>query len=165
MGFLVVERAAHRLDCRFKAGAGAYHEADAEYEGRRVLLAKPQTYMNASGVAVRQIVRRYNVPLNQLLVILDDFQLPLGKIRLRPRGSDGGHNGLASVIYELHTEEIPRLRVGIGDDKRGDPVRFVLSPFGREEMREIPDIVDRAAEAAMLFVHDGIEAAMNQVNG
>jgi len=164
VGFLVVDRIAHLLKARFKPGKGRYHLAQCTYRERHVLLVKPQTYMNASGEAVSELVHRHQVPLEQLLIILDDFQLPLGKIRLRPRGSDGGHKGLASVIYHLRSEEIPRLRVGIGDDLRGDPVSFVLSKFTRDEMQQVPDMVDRAAQAALAFVVDGIEAAMNRFN-
>jgi PTH1 family peptidyl-tRNA hydrolase len=164
VGFLVVDRIAHLLKARFKPGKGRYQIADATCEGRHVLLVKPQTYMNASGEAVVELVHRYQVPLERLLIILDDFQLPLGRIRLRPRGSDGGHNGLASVIYQLRTEEFPRLRVGIGDDIGGDPVAFVLSEFSRDEMQQVPDIVDRAAQAALTFIAEGIDTAMNRFN-
>ena len=101
---------------RFKEGRGDYLVALGFFKNREIGLAKPLTYMNNSGEAVADIMKRFAVPLNQLLIVCDDFQLPLGTLRLRPGGSDGGHNGLASIIYQLQTDEFPRLRCGIGGE-------------------------------------------------
>lgn len=164
LGFMVVDKAAELLQTRFKSGRGEYLMARGRRTDKHVLLLKPLTYMNRSGVAVADAVRRFDILLPNLLVILDDINLPFGRLRLRKRGSDGGHNGLASVIYSLRSEDFPRLRIGVTNDTMRDTVRFVLSDFNRTEKKELPAIVDRAAEACMEFVEHGIEQAMNKYN-
>ncbi|MDI3341019.1 MAG: aminoacyl-tRNA hydrolase [Sphaerobacter sp.] len=130
----------------------------------RVVLLKPQTYMNLSGNAVAPTARWYRVPLDRILIIYDDLDLPFGRIRLRPGGSSAGHNGLASVLQMLGTERVPRLRVGIGRPANGNTVGYVLSRFRPEEERRLPDIIALAADAALAWYQDGIDAAMNMYN-
>ena len=130
-----------------------------------VLLAKPMTFMNLSGEAVGGLLRYYKIDLGDLLVIVDEAQLPLGKLRARARGSAGGHNGLKSIIAQLG-EEFARLRIGVG---RGDPQRdlgdHVLARFDSDEMAEVDRATTRSADAAELFVTSGIAAVMNAYNG
>ncbi len=134
-----------------------------EPQGRIVLL-KPETFMNLSGNAVAAAARWYRVPPERLLVIHDDLDLPFGQLRLRARGSSGGHNGLASVIARMGTGEIPRLRIGIGRPEHGNTIPYVLSRFSSEEERALPDVIKLAAEAARSWYRDGIDAAMNAFN-
>jgi PTH1 family peptidyl-tRNA hydrolase len=133
--------------------------------GQRVILARPQTYVNVSGEAVRALRRRHRLRPADILVIVDDLDLPLGRLRLRPGGSAGGHNGLRSIIEALGTTDVPRLRVGIGRPPAGvDPADHVLSRFTPEEEPVIEDALERAADAAATFVAEGIERAMNRFN-
>ncbi len=134
-----------------------------EPQGRIVLL-KPETFMNLSGNAVAAAARWYRVPPERLLVIHDDLDLPFGQLRLRARGSSGGHNGLTSVIARMGTGEIPRLRIGIGRPEHGNTIPYVLSRFSSEEERALPDVIKLAAEAARSWYRDGIDAAMNAFN-
>ena len=130
----------------------------------RIVLAKPLTFMNESGVAVSQIARWYKVPRDRLLVIYDELDLPFGTIRLRANGSAGGHNGVQSVIQHLHTQDFARLRIGIGRPRAGSTVPYVLAQFSSAEQKELPEIIDRAAAAALLWVREGITVAMNEYN-
>jgi len=132
-----------------------------------VLLAQPQTFMNNSGEAVSRLVAFYQIASpEQLLIIYDDINLQPGTIRIRRGGSDGGHRGMRSVIAYLGTEEIPRIRLGIGSPPPGvDAIDYVLSPFKASELRQAQELVERAAEAVEYYLEHGIEAAMNEFNG
>jgi len=168
VGFLVVDALRDTLHTEFEAGKGDYLLATAHFERTPITLVKPLTYMNNSGVAVADVVERYNVELRNLLVVCDDFNLPLGKLRLRPKGSDGGHNGLYSIIYQLRTEEFPRLRCGIGTGvthgKKFDATSFVLSVFDRDERPAVRKMVENARDAALCFSAEGITIAMDRWN-
>ena len=130
-----------------------------------VVLAKPRTFVNLSGQGVRYLRARFGATPADLVVIYDDMDLPLGRLRLRPRGSAGGHRGMASVIEALETEEFPRLRVGIGRPPPGvDPVQYVLEPFTPEEEQAVAEVAARAAEALEVLLVRGLEAAMNEFN-
>jgi PTH1 family peptidyl-tRNA hydrolase len=132
---------------------------------RRVLLARPFTYMNVSGEAVRDLRRRHRVRPEDILIIVDDIDLPLGRLRLRAAGSAGGHNGLKSVIEALGTTGFPRLRVGIGRPPLGtDPADFVLTRFTADEAPAVQVSIERAADAVELAVTEGLNAAMNRFN-
>jgi len=134
-------------------------------DGARVLLARPQTYVNVSGTAVADLRRRHRLPLENLLVAFDDLDLPVGQIRLRAKGGHGGHNGMRSIIEALGSEEFARLRVGIGRPPGGvDPADYVLSRFSKEEQARLDEAVERAADAVEAFVRRGIEAAMSASN-
>jgi PTH1 family peptidyl-tRNA hydrolase len=128
------------------------------------MLAKPQTFMNRSGAAVSELCGIFEIALSDLLVIVDDFNLPFGKLRLRSKGSDGGHNGLASIIDELGTSDFARLRVGIGKEFIDDTVDFVLSPFDKLERVDLKVILDQCVQACTSFVVEGINKAMNRYN-
>ncbi|MGC8874832.1 MAG: aminoacyl-tRNA hydrolase, partial [Chloroflexia bacterium] len=144
---LSVLAARHRLSFRQKHGQARL--AIGEIAGRRVVLARPYTYMNRSGTAVADLLKWLQLPLERLLVIHDDLDLPLGTIRLRPRGSAGGHRGMRSIIEALGTESFPRLRVGIGRpaNPAQDPIDYVLSPFTAEEEPVLAGVLERAADA------------------
>jgi len=134
-------------------------------DGARVLLARPQTYVNVSGTAVADLRRRHRLPLENLLVAFDDLDLPVGQIRLRAKGGHGGHNGMRSIIEALGSEEFARLRVGIARPPEGvDPADYVLSRFSKEEQAQLDEAVERAADAVEAFVRRGIEAAMSAFN-
>lgn len=163
-GFRVADKLSEILNSPFENGEGEYLAAKSAYSGKNVFVVKPLTFMNRSGLAVAEAIQRHNILLSNLLVISDDFNLPFGKLRIRRQGSDGGHNGLASVIYHLNTNLFPRLRIGIGKDIMDDVVTFVLSEFEEQEKQDLPAIVQRAAAASLEFVDHGITQAMNQYN-
>lgn len=139
---------------------------DVQFSGTRVFLAAPQTYMNLSGRAVRQIVTFYKLPLEDILVVCDDLNLPCGKLRLRRSGSAGGQKGLQNIIDQLGSQEIARLRIGIDRpaNDRIDPADYVLSRFFSEQREIIDAAIPAAADAVELWVTQGIDAAMNRVN-
>lgn len=131
---------------------------------QRIVIAKPQTFMNSSGDSVRQLVRWYKVDLAQLLVIYDELDLPFGTLRLRADGSAGGHNGVKSIIEQLGSQEFPRLRIGISRPPRGSTVPYVLSGFFEAERPQLPSILNRAVEAIDDWLDLGIDRAMNEHN-
>src|SRR5947209_2219953 len=131
--------------------------------GLPILLLKPETFMNLSGQAVRQVVDFYKLPATDLLVVCDDFALPLGKLRVRAKGTHGGHNGLRSIQEHLGMTEYPRLRVGVGGPK-DEAVDHVLGRFRPGERSVIEDAVIKAAQAVIVWAHQGIEACMNRFN-
>lgn len=131
----------------------------------RIFLSQPLTWMNSSGDAVGALVRYYQITLSKILVILDDADLPVGKIRLRPGGSTGGHHGLESVINQIGSEDFPRLRVGIGNAGLKRITGYVLGKFQKEELPIIKEVLDRATSQAICWVEHGIQKAMNEFNG
>jgi PTH1 family peptidyl-tRNA hydrolase len=165
LGFMVLDRVAGRWRESFRKGFGPYDAVSALRGGTRVILAKPTTFMNRSGIAVDDAVKRYGVDLSRLVVLSDDFNLPLGRIRIRTKGRDGGHQGLASVILYLGTEEFPRLRLGIGLTPGRDVIKYVLASFPRSERPAAEEMVERAADAVESILDLGVEAAMNRFNG
>lgn len=132
--------------------------------GRDVVLAKPMTYMNNSGLAAAALCRAFGVPAEKMLVVCDDMDLPFGTLRLRPQGGSGGHNGLKSIIYHLQTESFPRLRIGIGRSKEADVSDYVLESFSSDQEEILAEVLVHATKAAALFAEDGIMAAMNSFN-
>ena len=130
---------------------------------RSVVIAKPRTYVNASGAAIQYLATRFGTRPEMLLVITDDMDLPLSKLRLRASGGSGGHNGLNSIIDAVGSEAFPRLRIGIGRPV-GGAVEHVLGPFTRGEEPEMASILDQAAEAVETWLEDGVETAMNRFN-
>lgn len=163
LGFMVVDEIARQLH----AGAGRrrFHAEllEASDGGEKLVLAKPQTYMNLSGRSVREICQWYKVPPEEILIVTDDIDLAFGAIRMRAAGSSGGHNGLKSIFADLGTQNIPRLRVGVGRGS-GHAIRQVLTRFSPEEARELPDVVQAAAECALTWRREGITIAMNRCN-
>jgi PTH1 family peptidyl-tRNA hydrolase len=166
VGFRVLEEVAERLGAGFRREKFGGLVAEIRQAKARVLLLKPMTYMNRSGASVAQAVRNRKMDLStDLLVVLDEAQLPLGRIRMRADGSDGGHNGLRSVIEHLGTDQFPRLRIGVGKNKPGDDLaEHVLSAFTREERPEIESAIRRAASGVLTFIDRGTAAAINECN-
>jgi PTH1 family peptidyl-tRNA hydrolase len=164
VGFGVVDELASRFDAPFEAAPADALMARVRAEGG-VILAKPLTLMNLSGRAVGDLVRYFRIDLGGLLVVADDVNLALGRIRARARGSDGGHKGLGSIIEQLGSEEFARLRVGVGRGDLGrDLADHVLARFDPDEREPIAGAIARAADAAGLFVTDGIDIVMNRYN-
>ncbi len=162
VGFRVVDLLARRWGVSFRA-EGKAEVAEAQVAGQRVVLAKPLTYMNLSGEAVSELVRRLGIPPGRVLVVYDDMDLPVGTIRVRARGSAGGHRGMASVLEAVGTPEVARVRVGIGRPG-GDAVDHVLSRFSPEEEPVVAEAVERAADAVETALQEGIERAMDRFN-
>jgi peptidyl-tRNA hydrolase, PTH1 family len=140
-------------------------QAEIEIDYRRVLLLKPQTFMNLSGRSVGQAVRFFKLPVTDLLVVCDDLSLPVGKLRLRPGGSDGGQKGLRDIAAQLGTDQFTRLRIGIGENAGVDAADYVLSRFRSTERNAIDDALILASQAVVVWVTQGIDAAMNRFNG
>lgn len=165
IGFLVADRVAARLACQGAEPkfSGLAHDCRTEF-GRLTVL-KPLTYMNRSGHSVSAALRWFKSELDELLVVYDDLDLPFGEIRLRRRGSPAGHNGLKSIIEQCGSQEVPRLRVGIGRPSSGDTVAYVLSRFRPEEREELGTVVDHAADAAIAWFEHGMDEAMGRYNG
>ncbi len=164
---MVVDELCRRWSTPLREGRGEYHRAVSRQETTDVVLLTPTTFMNNSGIAVRDVAEELTLGPAQILVVADDFALPLGTLRLRRGGSDGGHNGLASIIYHLASDGFPRLRCGIGSTEPfagEDPASFVLSPFAAEEQQAVEAMVSRAADAVGSFVHSGIDRTMTQYN-
>jgi peptidyl-tRNA hydrolase, PTH1 family len=165
MGFMVVDWIASRLEVSFSRIESKALVTKAEYQGNPLILAKPQAYMNLSGGSVASLVRFYRIALENLLVIYDEVDLPLGSLRLRPSGGSAGHKGMASIIGRLGTQEFPRLRVGVGRPPgRMDAAAYVLQDFTRAEAELLPEILGRASDAALTFVSEGVETSMNRYN-
>ncbi|MDR5683381.1 MAG: aminoacyl-tRNA hydrolase [Armatimonadota bacterium] len=163
VGWDVLDVLARRWDVDVSHDEGYATVGRGVVAGRHVWLAKPWTYMNLSGVAVRELARRHRWKPHEILVIYDDMDLPVGTIRVRARGSAGGHRGMASVIEELGTSEIPRVRIGIGRSG-ADAVDHVLSRFDSAEEPVIRQAVARAADAVEAILREGIEQAMDRFN-
>jgi PTH1 family peptidyl-tRNA hydrolase len=133
--------------------------------GREITLVKPMTFMNLSGRAVKSISARLRIPPASILVVSDDLDLPFGRLRLRPDGSTGGHNGLKSIAAELGTGTFPRLRIGIGRPEQGDPIDWVLAQFDIDEASDLPLVCDIAGEVLVTAVESSVQFAMNNFNG
>jgi len=165
IGFRCLERLAAAHDLAFDRRQKRARVALGTIQGRRVVLAKPQTFMNESGRAVAPLVHFYKVPLERLLVVYDDLDLPLGTIRLRPEGGSGGHKGMRSIIEHLGSQEFPRLRIGIGRPPgHMDPAAYVLQDFSTEEETLLDEVLERAVAAIETWLTEGIEAAMERYN-
>jgi len=162
-GFFVIDELARRIGApesrkRFKGEVSEARRGTGKF-----ILVQPQTYMNDSGLTVREAVQWYKTPLDQVLVVVDDLDLPFGELRLRPRGSAGGHNGLKSIFGVLGTQDIPRLRIGIGRPKSAT-ISHVLSRFSPEEEAALPAVISRAVDVVELWADRGIIEAMNTAN-
>ncbi|MFD6389477.1 aminoacyl-tRNA hydrolase [Nocardia sp. NPDC060259] len=166
VGFLVADVLAERVGGRFavhkKSGADLLQ---ARLDGRQILIAKPRTYMNLSGRPVAALAKFFSVPVDQVIVVHDELDLPFGTIRLKQGGGEGGHNGLRSISQALTTKEYLRARIGIGRPPgRQDPADYVLKPFAAPERKEVPVIVEQAADAVELLLKVGLETAQNSLH-
>jgi PTH1 family peptidyl-tRNA hydrolase len=166
VGFLVIDRLCRKLDVflgKLQANALTASFKDSQ---NRIILAKPQTYMNLSGQSVSGLLHFYKIPTEKLLVIHDDLDLPFGTLRIRPSGGSAGQKGLGSTIERLGSQDFARIRVGIGRPPgRMDAADYVLQPFHNTEQQMLDSVLETASEAAIAFVRDGLEPAMNRFNG
>jgi peptidyl-tRNA hydrolase, PTH1 family len=166
MGFLAVDRIADECGVRVNNRHCRAQTARTRLAGHEVVLAKPETYMNLSGTSVVELVREYEAkPEEDLVLLYDELDLPLGSIRVRPRGRSAGHNGVESVIGALGTQQIMRIRMGVAPDHPvGDGARYVLSQFKKSQLEIVSQVLDQAAEAVKVVLAEGMQAAMNRFN-
>lgn len=165
VGYMVIDRMMVDVHSNVKPGQGNYLFGEIEYEDDKLITLKPLSFMNLSGLPVKEAVEFFNAEPETCLVVVDDVNLPFGRLRLRRSGSDGGHNGLASIIYHLATENFPRLRIGIGRPEGDKPLsEFVLLRFSEEEEGELSHVIERAADCVRTWFKEGIEKAMNVSN-
>ncbi|ADC88849.1 peptidyl-tRNA hydrolase [Thermocrinis albus DSM 14484] len=165
VGFMVLDQLVSRLRVRDYTEECLSHLYRAKVGGREVFLVKPQTYMNNSGLAVFNLLEDYQILPEELLVVHDDLDLPLGKMRLRTEGSSGGHHGVESIIREIKTERFPRLKIGIGRPKdKSKVVQYVLSPFSKEEEPILLKVLERATECILRVLETSPESSMNFCN-
>jgi PTH1 family peptidyl-tRNA hydrolase len=163
IGFIVLDYIALNAGIPFKCGKGDYYYAETKINGERIMLVKPTTYMNLSGMAINQVCGYYKLSGDALLMVYDDFQLPFGTIRFRKSGSDGGHKGIKSIIETLGTTRINRLRIGIGNPL-SDAVDFVLSAFDRIEQKVLTDLLPIISDGITCWIKEGIDKAMTVYN-
>ncbi|MFC2072979.1 aminoacyl-tRNA hydrolase [Chloroflexota bacterium] len=173
IGFMCLNHFARTNSIHFDKKQGKARTGSGEVASNKVLVARPQTFMNQSGQVVRRLVRKFNISLDDLIVIYDDLDLPLGKIRIRPGGGSAGHNGVKSIIAELGSQDFLRIRVGIGrsiitngsnEITDADIVTYLLSNLPPEEKRVIIHILPRVSEAILCLLAEGLTAAMNKYN-
>lgn len=165
IGFITVDYIADELGIKINKSKNKALVGEGNISGQKVLLVKPQTYMNLSGEAVRELVSYYKIDLSNLIVIYDDIDIEKGAVRIRAKGSAGTHNGMRSVIYQLQDDNFPRVRIGIGNSEEIPLVNYVVGGFTKEEVSIMEDAVVRAAKGTISIIEDGIELAMSRYNG
>ena len=173
VGFMLLDRLTVKLNARFTrlqskalVASANYNPQKAGAEERKIILAKPQTFMNLSGQSVQGLMHFYKLPLENLLIAHDDLDLPVGTIRIRPDGRSAGQKGMLSTIERMGTDEFPRLRLGIGRPPgQMQAPDYVLQDFSNADLTIISETLNRAVEAALMWVTDGLDAAMNKYNG
>ncbi len=164
IGFMVLDRLLASFEKNWQLGKNAYW-AELRYKGKIITLIKPTTYMNLSGKAVRQWMNELKIEKENILVISDDIALPFGKIRIKPKGSHGGHNGLRNIEELLGSSDYPRLRFGVGDDfARGRQAEYVLKEFSEPEKIQILDLLDKMGDICLSFCSNGLQNTMNNFN-
>lgn len=164
IGFMVLDRLLASFEKTFQLGRHAYF-AEIKYKGKQITLIKPTTYMNLSGKALSHWMKDLKIEQANVLVITDDLALPFGKLRLKPKGSAGGHNGLKNIEELLGNNEYARLRFGVGDDfAKGRQVEYVLKEFSNDEKIQLPDILDKSGDICLSFCTNGIQNTMNNFN-
>ncbi len=166
LGFMVVDLLAGRFESSFRKKKGDYRQSSITVSGRNILLIKPITFMNLSGIAVSQAADYHGFGPEEVLVVCDDLNLPIGKIRIRDGGSDGGHKGLRSTIEVLETSDFPRLRIGIGqpEDPNYPVEAFVLEKFAKEERKIVNEMIEDAVSAVETIIRKSVEAAQQVYN-
>ena len=166
-GFRAVDLLADKLGCKIDKGKFQGLYGQAMYNGRKLMLLKPQTYMNLSGRSVLQLSAYFNIPPQRIIVLFDDISLEPGRLRVRPDGSAGGHNGIKSIIQELGSQAFPRVKIGVGGkpDPNADLADWVLSGFTAKEEKALAVALENAAEAALVIIEKGVPEAANRFNG
>jgi peptidyl-tRNA hydrolase, PTH1 family len=166
VGFMLVDRLAKDMGIAFRRRQAGSLVTDGRVDGLKVILAKPQGFMNTSGAPVASLVRFFQIPLDHLLIVHDDLDLPLGSLRLRGSGGSAGHRGMQSIVTRLASQEIPRLRIGIGRPPgRMDPADFVLKDFAEGETELLEITLDKAVDCVRTLLLEGLELAMTRFNG
>ena len=166
VGFMLIDRLTVRVNARMSRVQAKALVGSVNYEDYKLILAKPQTYMNLSGQSIQGLARFYKLPIENMIVAHDDLDLPFGTIRIRPGGGPGGQKGVASTIQRLGSKDFPRMRIGIGRPPgRMDPAAYVLQDFSKADQTFLSEILDHAANAVLTFVTEGLNAAMNKFNG
>jgi PTH1 family peptidyl-tRNA hydrolase len=173
VGFMLLDRLAVKLNARFTrlqsralVASAIYAPRKTEANESKIILAKPQTFMNLSGQSVQGLIHYYNLPLTNLLVVHDDLDLTPGTIRIRPDGGSAGQKGMASILERLGTDDFPRLRLGIGHPPgQMQAPDYVLQEFSKADLTVFSETLDRAVEAVLTFISEGLDAAMNKYNG
>ncbi len=165
VGFHVIDKLAKKYDIEVNKFKNKAFVGDGTIKGKRVLLVKPQTYMNLSGESVREIVNFYKIPQERFVVIFDDTSLPCGSVRIREKGSHGGHNGIRNIIDQMGTDEFNRIKVGIGEKPSGwDLADYVLAKFNPDDLPMMEQGMDKAVQGVELMLSRGIKEAANRVN-
>jgi PTH1 family peptidyl-tRNA hydrolase len=165
LGFMAIDRLADDCGKELSRREAQALTASTELAGERVVLAKPQTYMNLSGLAVSRLLQNYELTPHDLLVLVDEIEIPLGMLRVRPHGSAGGHNGLKSIIGALGCNDFVRVRMGVGPDRQiEDYVSYLLKPFRPAEKELVAEMLDLAGEAVRVIIFEGVQKAMNRFN-
>jgi PTH1 family peptidyl-tRNA hydrolase len=166
VGFMLVDRLAKDIGVAFRRRQAGSLVTDGRLDGLKVILAKPQGFMNTSGGPVASLVRFFQIPLDHLLIVHDDLDLPLGSLRLRGSGGSAGHRGMQSIVTRLASQDIPRLRIGIGRPPgRMDPADFVLKDFAKDETELLEITLERAVACVRALLLEGLELAMTRFNG
>lgn len=170
IGFLAVEMVAHKINAQPYEGNELYESAKGLIDDCEALIVMPQTYMNNSGAAVRELKQKYEIGFDDFLIVFDDFQLPFGTLRMRTKGSDGGHNGMASVIYHLQSDLIPRLRIGVAGESIPEQhthdamADYVLARFEPHEEKLLPQLLQHSTDAIVSWTNEGIVKSMSHYN-
>ena len=164
IGFIALDLLEERNDIQINKLKHKALVGEGRISGQKVLLIKPQTYMNLSGQSLREVMDYYKEEIEHLIVIYDDIDIPEGMIRIRKKGSAGTHNGMRSIVYDLKSDQFPRIRIGMGRERRAELKDFVLGGFSKEEKSLLQDAVQRAVLAAECIVEKGIDKAMNEYN-
>lgn len=164
IGFITLDLLAERNDIKINKIKHKALVGEGRISGQKVLLVKPQTYMNLSGQSLREVMSYYKEDVSRLIVIYDDIDIPMGSVRIRKKGSAGTHNGMRSIVYDLQSDQFPRIRIGIGKERRSDLRDFVIGGFSKEEKEPLENAVRRATAAAECIVEKGIDKAMNEYN-
>ena len=164
-GFMVADELAKRYNIAFDNRNRLYTSGQGLIEDKPVFLLKPMTYMNNSGQAVQSVITKHGFQRANMLVLVDDCRIPLGKVRLRANGGTGGHNGLASISDYLGSQEFARLRLGLGTPPAGDPIDFVLGKFHPDEWESVEQMIQAGADCVVDFIKEGVDRAMSNFNG
>lgn len=166
IGFDMLTYLSDRYQIPLRSREGKAFVGKGWIEGQKVILAQPQTYMNLSGESVRALTDYYKIDTEKLIIIYDDISLDVGQIRVRPKGSAGGHNGIKSIIQHMGTQDFPRIKIGVGaKPEGGDLVKHVLGRFSKEEDAKVRDVFELAKDAILAILNEDVQEAMNRVNG
>ena len=164
IGFQIADNLLNKINSKFELERHAFY-AKGKFKGKNIHLIKPLNYVNNSGKAVKYWINKLKIPIKNILVIIDDISLPFAKIRLKNKGSDGGHNGLKSINHSLNSSNYARLRFGVGDNFRpGYQSKYVLESFSNDEQKELPINIELASDISLNFCHLGVERTMNEFN-